>query len=52
MEELYADLSKLADTPEKKAILDSEIKTFEDRYRRSLLDMYGTQSRIVSSMIT
>lgn len=47
----YADLLKLADTPEKMALLDEEFARYREGYRRHTIKALSSQSRCVSWMI-
>lgn len=47
----YAALEKIADTPEKLALLDTEFERYRAGYRRKTLDYLGSRNGMVSTMI-
>jgi hypothetical protein len=47
---LYADLQKQADTPEQKAILETEMKTYREGYTKRYTAWLGAKGRIMSPM--
>ncbi len=47
----FADLEKLADTPEKKQLLTEEFARYRLGYRRRTLDYLGSRSGLMSTMI-
>jgi len=51
LQQTYDELSKYADTPEKKSLLLDEMKRFEDKYTQLKKDALWSRSNIVSSMI-
>jgi hypothetical protein len=51
MTRVWRGLLKLADTPEKKATAQAEFSRYRDNYRSKKLDLLGSHSRLVSSMI-
>lgn len=48
----YSDLEKLANTPEKKAILDSDFARYRDGYKTRFLSLLGSEGRTISPMIS